>query len=325
MQKSVIFRPKSLSLAVATILGVAVMPAQATLLNYTISTETGYQIGDPLYDEDSNSDSDPSWSSSYIDRYGSDADTSGGASGNDVGWMYSRSYGVGAHYHQFSTVTQSVDVLNSSGLAQLYSYDFSINRGSLDAENYGFTTSEEFSTAGYIVDISVDGNSLWSSMFTLDTDINGSQATYSGTMLGSYQNGDSYYWWSAFSDTLNLGVWGAGESFNLTYSITTFVQGNHLKSCDNGYGNYGTANLASVSAVTEDCGYGEYGEYGSWGSYTGYTYAQFGDPNGFSTVPVAFNDNNIRQNSTSVPEPASIALLGAGLAGLAFRRRRKTQ
>ncbi|TKL83732.1 PEP-CTERM sorting domain-containing protein, partial [Enterococcus faecium] len=65
-------------------------------------------------------------------------------------------------------------------------------------------------------------------------------------------------------------------------------------------------------------GYGGYGYYG----FTGYTYAQFGDPNGFNSVQVAFNEQNIRISSVSEPTPLLFA--GLGLAGLAFRRRRQS-
>jgi hypothetical protein len=321
--------PRKLSVLIATLLGVSLLPAQATLLNYNILTNSGYKHAQ---DESiSNENNDQSPVSSYVsDSYWSSATTSdGAAAGNDQGWMYSRSRGEGAYYHHYSSVTQVVDLLNDTGVMQNYSYDFRINFGSLTASNYDFSTAEEFSVAGYMVDILLNGSSIWHSMYTLTNNLaDGFTATASGTNLVNYTDGSSYASWGEYASTLNLGLLGAGDSLNLSYSIKTFVKGNHLQGC--GGGQVPTAvnqlqnnnDAFSTNAIAEDC-YGDYG-YGGYGYYgfTGYSYAQFGDPNGFSSEPVAFNDQNIR--ISSVPEPAPLLLAGLGLAGLAFRRRRQS-
>lgn len=321
--------PRKLSVLIATLLGVSLLPAQATLLNYNILTNSGYKHAQ---DESiSSENNDMSAGSSYAsDSYWSaERNSEGAAAGNDSGWMYSRSRGEGAYYHHYSSVTQVVDVLNDTGVMQNYSYDFRINFGSLTANNYDFSSSEEFSIAGYMVDILLNGSSIWHSMYTISNNLaDGFSATASGTNLVSYTDGSSYASWGEYASTLNLGLLGAGDALNLSYSIKTFVKGNHLQGC--GGGQVPTAvgqpqqndDQFSTAAIAEDC-YGDYG-YGGYGYYgfTGYTYAQFGDPNGFNSLPVAFNEQNIRISSVSEPTPLLFA--GLGLAGLAFRRRRQS-
>ena len=327
MASTIRFHPKKLSVIIATVLGVNLNTASASLLNYMIVTESGYEIGETGAISNSTTHSDPTGSSSYLDynMSGQDPNTRGAAAGNDSGWMYSRAGGQGSYFSHTSVVTQNVDLENDSGVDQNYNYSFAINFGSLSAYNSGFTNPLEFSTAGYEVAILVNNVSLWQSAFmltnTMDT---GAVGSGSGTSLSAYTAGHEYYSWPEYFGNLNLGLLGSGQSLTLSYSIKTFVAGNHTASC-NGYGTPTAVEETDMqlmaATIIEDCDNG-YGNYG-YPNFNGDTYAQFGDPNGFSSTPVAFNNQNITPQRQSVDEPATLALAGLGLAGLAFRRRQQ--
>jgi len=64
-----------------------------------------------------------------------------------------------------------------------------------------------------------------------------------------------------------------------------------------------------------------YGGYGGYGGTTngGNAVARFGDPFNGTGTGGAFV---VTANAVAVPEPASMAVLGAGFAALAFVRRR---
>ncbi len=314
MVSKINFHPKKLSVVIATILGVNLNTSYATLLNYNITTESRYDIGQPVVDTDSVSDSGATSSSVYLDynSYGQDPNTRGAAAGNDSGWMYSRSGGQGSYFSHYSIVTQSVDLQNDSGFDQNYIYDFAINFGSLSAYNFSFNTALEYSIAGYEVEIAVNNSAMWQSSFTVTTDLaSGSVGSGTGVSLAAYSNGNNYFSWPEYTGNLGLGLLGNGQSLTLTYSIKTFVAGNHATSC-NGYG----------SSECNGYGYGGYGNYG-YLNFSGDTYAQFGDPNSFSGTPVAFNSQNIRPQRDDIAAPGTLALAGLGLAGLAFRRRKQ--
>ncbi len=330
MQDTRTLSPARLSLVIAAILGVQLPAVHATLLTYQIDSKSGYHIGPGgATASDESTDSNSSYSGAYSEygSYYSNPHTAGAAIGNDSGWMYSRAFGQGSYYQHYSQITQNVMLENDSASAIDYLYNFTITWGSLTADGYYFSSAEEFSRAGYIVDILVNGSTAWSSAFELYTDQAGSSGSGSGQMLGSYDNGYSYYSWGPFSGQLDLGTVAAGATLALSYSIRTYVEGNHLTSCN---GNWGVPTLAATteSVATECEGYGGYGYggygYGGYLSYAGSTYAQFGDPNGFDGVTSGFTqDNLLERNPNDVSEPGALALLGAGLAGLAFRRRQK--
>lgn len=322
--------PARLSLLIAGVLGVQLPAVQATLLSYNIVTKSGYNIGPGgATASNENSFSDPSYSGSSAEYggYYSDPHTAGAAYGNDSGWMYSRAFGQGSTYQHYSEVTQNVLLENNTGAAQDYLYNFSITQGSLSAQNYFFSTQEEFSKASYIVDIKVNGSSVWSSAFALFTDLSGTTATFSGEMLGSHDGTSAGYYWNPYSSQLVLGSVGIGESLQLSYSIRTYAEGNHLTSCSNSGGEQNTFGSLAASDTPDCSGYGGYGYggygYGGYLSYAGYTYAQFGDPNGFDSTVSGFTSDNIVSSNGTVTEPGALALLGVGVSALAFRRRQK--
>ncbi|EWH08574.1 hypothetical protein DS2_16549 [Catenovulum agarivorans DS-2] len=324
---------KLLAVAISTILGTHIAPVYAFPTDIELSANTDVTLnGDNSTDSDT--DNTSVYASSYLYSGNDWADAN--ASANDQGWIYSNAYGYGADFDAMSTVTQSVTVTNDTGLDQFIDFTFTINFGSLSV--YGFEyepafETGEYITASYMADIRLNDTSIWDSSAALTYDENGYSFTQSGASLANYDaSNPEYYGWGEQTDTIGLGLIGAGESFTLDYIVKThsFGQPGLIDDCDNGYGDYGEYGDGGEFLVFNtfvddfDDGYGDYGEYGD-----GYgclysaldAYAQFGDPFDFGATP-AFTDASFTQ-STPVPEPSSFAIIGAGLAGLAFMRRRQ--
>ncbi len=238
------------------------------------------------------------------------------ANGNDTGWMYSNSRGDGIFTAQ-STIQQSVEFTNTTGSIQNYFFDFTINFGSLSSIAYIPLANEDFTTAGNEVSITLNGAEIFNSTAELTTNTSGASLITDGLVLGSYSPGSDSYNWGEYSDTLNLGTIGIGETFTLEYDITTFASSNIPYSECEGFDyseGYGDAE-----------GYGEAGgndgDNGVSFCINNFVKSQFGDPNGFSSAPI--NNNTVTSSAVAVSEPSALFLLGGGLAGLAYSRRRK--
>lgn len=321
---------KILAIAVAAALGSNIAPSYAFPVSFQIDANTNVELNGTT---DVDTDSDPNYASASNNLGGYYAQSSANAKGDDTGWIYSTSYGTGGTFDNTSNVTQTVTVTNDTAFDQFIDFTFTVNQGSLSIYEDFFSEVPiglgEFITAEYNAGIKFNGGDIWSSTATLTKNNVGLDFTTGGTVLGSY-GGDSNYYWGAHTDTLGLGVIGAGSSFTIEYMIETHTVSNLplLDDCNDGYG-YGD-------------GYGDYGEngvdidvseYGEYGDYGGgidcfaqnlTAYAQFGDPFDFNgnNVPTMTPDSfNIGSNSVS--EPNTPYLLGLGLAGLAFIRRRK--
>jgi hypothetical protein len=108
---------------------------------------------------------------------------------------------------------------------------------------------------------------------------------------------------------IDLGTLAPGESFTLDYDIIATVSGAGLTDC--GYGGYGEAVAAAAVGGGQVCG----------GSA-----ARSGDPfDGPGEIGPSNVSSNFQVTSSpaGVPEPGSLALAGAALAGLATLRRKK--
>jgi len=301
---SVPFKKNVLFAAVCLGLVTMASSAQAVVLNAeaTINLQT---YGAPYTEGDTNS--------VYASMGLYDADASGASyaagRGNDNGWMYSYAGGEG-YFDSQGRIQQTVEFTNDSGVAQNYSFDFTINFGSLSAYNYEPLTGGDFVRSGNNVAIRLDGVDLFTSEAELMNNDSGTTLSTDGVLLGSYASGSNSYSWGEYTGVLDLGVFNPGESFFLEYDIVTFSSGNVAAAGSCSDGEWGGDGFG------EEFGYGCY--------YPTYGYSQFGDPNGISGMPIS-NTTVTSSAVHAVPEPGLLLLLCGGVAGLAFSGRKRAR
>ena len=162
--------------------------------------------------------------------------------------------------------------------------------------------------ASILAEIKVEGSTVFSSAAEMSMSDGGTPVlTTAGTVLNPgaevLNPGSGSYNWDSYLGTISLGTLAPGDSLNVAYLLASYTSG-ILAGCGGGegYGGYGGEN--------------GYGGYGGLSCSNGYAEARIGDP-------IQISGSQFQLNSTvATPEPASMAVLGAGLAALAFRRRR---
>lgn len=228
--------------------------------------------------------------------------------GNVSGNFGSRVSGDGV-YDITGVFTYKDTIVNTTGVAQNYSFGFTVIPGEITATLNTAAALGEFARAEYSIDILVNGASIWdSSAYVLAT--GGGSVTTSFADTGTYSLGGINspgpatvtYSWNTFSDTLTLGTLASGASLDLEYLLTARAYGNVAPggTCDGG-GSPSDGVLAVAIIGQGGCG----------------STARSGDP---LTVGAPGNSITITSDA-AVPAPAGLALLGLGLLGLVGVRR----
>lgn len=295
--------PKS-ALSAAVCLGLVVAASNAQAMVLTAEATVALPLSAPVTE----SEIDPSYVSVYVGDYGASGDAYASAWGDDSGDMFARSSGGGS-FDADSSIRQSVEFTNTTATAQNYSFDFTINNGSLSAYDYNTLAVGEYVQAANDVAIMLNGVDIFTSQATLMLTDSGTTLTTGGIELGTYTTNSDYYSWGTYTGTLDLGIFNPGESFLLEYDILTSADSN-----------------ISSSFGCESEGYGDFGN-GDWIGeefsfcYSNYGASRFGDPNSINGMPIS----PLTVTSVSVPEPGMLFLLAGGVAGLAFAGRKRAR
>ena len=269
------------------------LASHAALLEAKAFTNTDYFVSDR--DVSSLDSVEASAGAPWSTEDGSTADAV--ARGDQDGGMYAYAH-LSGEFGSWSTISQTIEIVNDTGADQNYFYDFNILSGELlfnvsSSYEYG-----EYLRAGNEIHISLDGVDLFYSEAvmtvrggaSLDFSLRkrGFELSPGGVIGGRYR-------WGEYSDTLDLGVIRAGQTVKLEYDIRVFTEGSLVE------GHW---------ACTLECG------TEAW--------SVFGDPNLLHKSPMTAAQLTHKPVSpVSVPEPSLWLLMGTGLFGFAVARRRK--
>lgn len=231
--------------------------------------------------------------------------------GYDNGVFGTRSSGSG-NFEKLGDVLWSNTYTNQSATPQAMTGSFLIDSGTVTM-SMPDTTGSVY--AVIFAQIEVNDELKFLSAAEMDMSDGGTPSFQTaGTVLNpggqSLSPGFGSYSWGSYLGTVDLGTLAPGQSVTVEYLLASYVIGS-LAGCGGGYGDYGGLTV----------GNGDYGGYGG-GLNCGSSYgeARIGDP---FNVPEGGSQFTVNFSEVTTPEPASALVLGAGLAALAFRRRRQ--
>lgn len=294
------FKVKALSLAIGLSASSLAVPSYALLISSTVESSASITINNGQTYTDTNGPSQTSVNSAkfntpdYNYPYGgssAQADISGNTQVLSMGPWYTQiaqHFSAPFTFETYANATYKAVITNDSTTTQNLNFNFMIAGGTITSRSEQIQNNN-YITAGYSADILINGVNSWNSAAQAKHDSSGQSVSFSGTNLGGTASED-YYYWDNHSNSLSLGFLNPGQSLTIEYSLKTYV-----------------------NEFFQDDGY----------SYT--PYASIGDPFDFNASPLFAADKFVDAGtpSTNVSEPLGVALLGAGLAGLAFRRKSK--
>ena len=158
----------------------------------------------------------------------------------------SRISGTGVSFNANGQASYSTgNITNTTSTAQDFNFSFTLNAGEVSISPIMNPMADmaagDVLSAGFSMEIfaSIDGgplNTVWATGYEIiqDNSTASPAATQTGANIGGSLSADgSSYIWSAFTETVNIGVVNQGSSLTIEYLLTSFANGSLLGTVGN--------------------------------------------------------------------------------------------